>query len=36
MEAMDAFYKACTDAVRKALDEVGALADVKIVTEIPD
>ena len=36
MEAMDRFRDACVSAVRKALDGMGAPADLKIVTEVPD
>lgn len=36
MDAMETFYAKCVDAVRAALDEAGAPADLKIVTEIPD
>lgn len=36
MQAMDDFRSACIAAVEKALGEMGAPADLKIVTEIPD
>ena len=36
MQAMDEFRGACVAAVRSALDAMGAPADLKIVTEIPD
>ena len=36
MEAMDRFREACVSAVRKVLDGMGAPADIKIVTEVPD
>ena len=36
MDAMDSFREACTAAVRKALDAMGAPADLRIITEIPD
>ena len=36
MEAMDRFREACVSAVREVLDGMGAPADLKIVTEVPD
>lgn len=36
MQAMDDFRSACIAAVENALGEMGAPADLKIVTEIPD